>query len=192
MSSSLTGSVNLAISLTLQNAAQTVGQTSFSLALPAFIQGALANGNGIGKANQLYATQISLANGTPQTLDLYAYGAVTDQVGNAYALTNIKAMIFQNLGVSGTPAETDTLTIGGTSSSAALTSFLASNSSGIIIPGPSGTPGSANTPTAMFWAPGDVGWLVGSSSTNHELVFTSNASGHTILVNIYIIGSTGE
>jgi hypothetical protein len=190
MSSSVAGSVNASISLQLTNVL-TLGISSFPLALPAFIAGTLANGVGIGKANQLYQAQILLANGTPQTLDLYAYGAVTDAVGNAFALTNIKMMAFQNLGVSGTPVETDTLTIGGTSSSAALTSFLLTNASGIIIPGPSGTPSSQNTPTALFWAPGDVGWTVGASSTNHELVFTSNASGHTILVNIYIIGSTG-
>ena len=191
MSSQVTGNINCSINFNLLNALA-LGTASFPLSLPAFLQASLVNGVGIGKANQLYASQISVAQGTPVTLDLYALGGGNDPVGNAYTMANIKMMAFQNLGVSGTPAETDTLTIGGTSSTAALTSLLATNSSGIILPGPAATPGPSNTPTFMLFNPGDIGWLVGSSTTNHELVFTSNASGHTIVVNIYIIGSTGE
>lgn len=190
MSSQVSGPINAGVSLTLQNALA-LGTATFPISLSALIQANLSNGVGIGKANQLYAAQLNVAQGTPQTLDIYALGGGNDAVGNPFTMAQVKLIIIQNLGVSGSAAETDTLTIGGTSSTAALTSLLATNASGIILPGPAATPDSTNTPTMILWAPGDVGWTVGSSTTNHQLVFTSNASGHTIVVKVYIVGSTG-
>lgn len=184
-------------------APQLIGSSSFPLSIPTFVQGALTypstptNGQGIGKADQLFATQMTLVNGTPQDIDLYALGGGNDAVGNAFTMANVKLLAIQNLGVDGSAAETDTLSIGGDGTSAAWTSFLGTNASSIIVPGPAvamPSPGNFNptgTPTVAFWAPGDVGWAVGASTTNHKLQFTSNASGHTIRVNIYIVGSTG-
>ena len=124
MSSQVTGNINCSINFNLLNALA-LGTASFPLSLPAFLQASLVNGVGIGKANQLYASQISVAQGTPVTLDLYALGGGNDPVGNAYTMANIKMMAFQNLGVSGTPAETDTLTIGGTLSMLGLATLSA-------------------------------------------------------------------
>jgi hypothetical protein len=197
--SQVSGPVSAGVNLTLQNPLS-LGTASFPLALPSLVQANLQTGVGIGKANQLFAAQWTVTNGFGRKLDLYNFGGISDPVGNPYAMLNLKLLMFQNLGAStGVIGETNALLIMSTNSPDTFTNLLgqfvsgaATTNSGITLPGPSGAPGSANTPTLIFWSPGDVGWQIGPNpaGTNHVLVLTNTAPGSVITVNIYAVGST--
>ena len=148
----------------------------------------LTSGNAAaGKISQIFAQTYAIANGTPLDLDLYALGGGNDLVGNAFTLAIAKVLIIQNLGVTGSPLETQVLTIGGDSTTAAWTSFLSVNSAYITLPGPASA---SLTPTFMICVPGATAYTVGASTTNHKLTLTSTLSSATINVNVILLGST--
>ena len=187
----VSGAVSSAINLTAVNPLS-VGSSSYPLSLSSFIQATLATGNGANKANSLIAVQWTVTNGFGRVLDLSGMGGQLDPLGNAYTNSQIKLLAFQNLGVAGSPFETNLLRIIGTNTSDTFTNFLGVTNSGLSLPGPYATPTGNNTPTAIFWALGDVGWQIGPNAggTNHDLILTNPNPG-IITVNIYAVGSTG-
>lgn len=172
-------SISLAINAALIQAS---GLTSQGLTLAqALVSAQMGNGSGAGLVAQLYQAVFTLATNSNATLDLYAFGGALDAGGNAYTMAQVKILIIQNLGVSGAVVESDILTIGALGTTAGWTSLLTPNTAGAIIPS-GGTLLFAN-PTA------NTGLVVGNSTTNHNLKFTSGASNTgTITYNVIAIG----
>lgn len=172
-------SISIAINAALT---QATGLTAQGLTLAQqLVAGQMKNGTGAGLVAQLFQGQFTLATNSNTTLDMYAFGGALDAGGNAYTMAQIKVLIIQNLGVNGAIVESDILTIGALGTTAGWTSLLTPNTAGLIIPS-GGTIAFAN-PTA------NTGLVVGSSTTNHNLKFTSGASNTgTITYNVIAIG----
>lgn len=180
MSETCTAGVSVAITALITQAAGQ-GTSNFAANLNAALA-ALQNGTGAANVcNQIYYSQRSLATSTSETIDLYSppLGSGTDAFGNALTIAHVKILIIQNLG-SGTPVEADVLTIGAGGSTAQCTSILTPNTSGLTLPG---------LGCVILTTPGAIGYLVGSSTTNHTLKIANGGAG-TTSYNIWIIGST--
>ncbi len=199
--SQVTGNVQSSIALTLQNTNNPLGVSAFPLSLQPLLQATLQSGTGIGKANQLFAKQYLITNGAlvgTNVLCLWNMSsnntgnATSDPVGNAYALTDLKLLIIQNIGQVGTPLETNALFVTTPAGATAWTNWLGDPNFTTVIYGPSATPAAANTPTAIYWNPGDAAATVGAAAIDNCILFTNVTAGTVIAVNVYAVGSTGQ
>lgn len=152
------------------------------ITLNQLIAASLANGSGAAnKANQLYVTQATLAASDTLDVNLYSFGGAVDAGGNAYTMTVLKLLIFQNLGVSGAVVEADYIKLGGKGSTAAWTSYLGTNTDTVKV-----TSGG----THLIFNPGAAGYAVGSSTTNNILTLTAGANTGACKYNLIVVGAT--
>lgn len=193
--SQVKGNVNCQVYLTLNNSGNAIANSSAQLQLGSFIQGAFPGGtntSGVGNANQMFYGQFSVTNGAlvgTNWINLHSL-TTNDPVGNAYSLTQVKFIAFQNLGVSGSAQETNIVQVQGANGTLAWTNLIGTGA--LTIGGPSSNtpPAAVNNPVAMFWNPGDVGWTVGTSTDNTMVLTNPVAGSSPVLVNVYIVGST--
>jgi hypothetical protein len=173
--------VSLAVSLTgqLTGAATVTPYTlQFPLAFATLVNQLFTSGAGAAAAvNQAIISARSLTATSNETLDLYAFGAANDVVGNAITLATIKIFIVQNTAA----VEADSITLGQIGSTAQWTSFMSPNTAGLIIPGGG---------CICMFAPGATGLVVGASTTNHQLKVVNNSASNTVAYNIIAIGAT--
>ena len=165
------------------------------------------NGSGVMHANQLYAGQFLITNGAAFGLNMINLNTFTnngitapaDAVGNLFSNRVVKWIAFQNLGQAGYPNESNvlkvTVPLSGVTAGAGWTNFITGDANiGAIIPGPSGVPAATNTPLTMFWAPGDIGWPVGTGAVDNLILLTNPVAWITnvLTVNVYVMGSTSQ
>ena len=195
MAETLTGVVTAGVNFNL-SAINGLSTSQFPLILQSLVNINFQSGAGAAnKVNQIYSAYVSLTAASAQDLDIYALGGGNDPVGNAYTLAVVKFIFLANLGQGSVtngvftqtaPVETDTIEIYGDSTTAALTSLLLTNASGIILPSPSAI--GAPPPFFMVGQPGVNGWAVGSSTTNHKLQLIANT--HNQVAQLIIVGAT--
>jgi hypothetical protein len=188
--STLTGTIFFKIA----NTNNSLSQSTLTLQSNTFGLWPITSGVGTNSANQLYLGSISLTNGAlvgTNWLNLNS-PAATDAVGNAYALTQVKFLAFQNMGCqSGYGAfETNVAWIMTPPVPSAATNIMQGTN---ILKGPSTNAASGNTlntPIISFFDPGDVSWPV--YNTNNFLVLTNPVAGsQPVQVNVYLVGATG-
>ena len=199
--------VSFGMGLTLQNPTAIYTNKQVFNFLPMFQGGFSYNSNGVGpgSANQIFVTQLKITNGAlvgTNVLNLHnmafsntaAVTAPNDAVGNPYSLLNLKVLAIQNLGISGAPQETNMLIVTTNGPTAGWTNYYGLPNLIATIPGPStnssGVPNATNTPVLVLANSGDVGYYVGASLAN-SLLFTNPGTG-TLLVNVYVVGSTNQ
>lgn len=200
VNTTVTGGINLSL-----QSPSSLYTNQLKLQLFNFFSGGLNyganNGVGVGCANQFFAAQFSLTNGAlvgTNWLNLHNSGANgatnSDAVGNAISILNIKAIGIQNLGVGSTNNnETNILYITTPPGAIAWTNGWGGQNLNVAIPGPPANyvANSSNTPAAIFWSGGDVGWPV-LAATDNTIVLTNPVPGTVITGNIYIFGSTNQ
>ncbi len=152
-----------------------LGSASASFPLAALLAN-LTSGTGANKCNQIYYGQRTLASTANETLDIYN-PATADALGNAFTIATVKMIVIQNTAA----VEADSLTIGGTGSTAGWTSWLTPNTATAVIPGGG---------CFIAIAPGATGYVVGASTTNHQLKVLNNSASNSVVYNIWIIGAT--
>lgn len=181
MSSQVSGTLNIQLLASVINQLG-IGTAQFPLQLPNLVGLNFTNGTaGIGKVNQLFAVQGTLAAAASTTLDLYTMGGISDPVGNAYTQAIIKILIIMNLGLVGAtnPTPADTLIVGAAGSTP-WTAFLNSTGTGTINGGG----------FVILGDPSATGYAVPSGSGANVLKLLSGASANTITYNIIGLGAT--
>jgi hypothetical protein len=94
----LATTIALALNAVQTNPNATFGNSVFTLALPSLLGGVLATGTGADKADQLYVAQVTLAASGNTSINLHSFGGAVDQLGQAIAMVNVKALAIQILG----------------------------------------------------------------------------------------------
>jgi hypothetical protein len=207
-SSQVFGTFSTSCNLTLRNPLA-LGTSTFPLQTALISANTISgptgvNTNGPGAANQLYAAQYLITNGAAfglNMINLNTFSNVSDAVGNNFSLRNLKWIAFQNLGQAGFPNESNvlkvTVPLAGVVAGAGWTNYLTGDPNiGAIIPGPSVALTLSNTPLSMFWAPGDIGWPVGTGNVDNLILLTNpiatSGSTNVLTVNVYVMGSTSQ
>jgi hypothetical protein len=159
------------------------------------------NGAGVANANQLFIGQYLITNGALSgtnyinlnTMSNAGTGIlVSDPVGNAYSIRNIKSIVVQNAGlVSGNNNETNMLIFENVPGAIGWTNNYGLANLTLTIPSPGTNATVSNTPTSFNWNGGDIGWPV-LAATDNTIVLTNPNPGTVLKANIYVIGSTGQ
>ncbi len=154
--------------------------------LPLVFQNLLAfvitNGTGVGKANKVYVDQRTLASTATEDIDMFDFGDVRDAVGNLFAMSNIKMLIIQNLGLNdgSVPVEGDSLSVGGKNTSAAWLGFFADKTDIVKVLGGD---------TLIIAGGGAAGYSV-TDATNNLLTILNNSGSRSVTYNIIAVGES--
>ena len=199
-SSQVSGNVNASFNLQIANPLA-LYTNLLALNQPLITGQALSygtNGDGVCRANQMYVAQFFITNGAlvgtnVLNLNTMAMNGATpnDAVGNAFSLRNVKMLAFQNLGVSGSPSETNVIIVTTNGPATGWTNYWGLPNLVAMLPGPGTNATQTTTATSILWGPGDVGWIVGTAA-NDSILFTNPVPGTVSVLNFYAVGSTGQ
>lgn len=171
MTESLTSKVSVNVTGSLAGS-PLLGSTAHQLA-QLYAQ-SFANGSGVNQADQIYSTQLTITASGSTTLNFNT--GLNDALGNAIALTGLKALI-----VAPHASNTNDVIVGNAGSNVILHDFFTNS-----VPDDSSTvtikPGGlfvVTNPTAN-------GYVVSSSNCNLKLA--NSSSGSSVVVDIIVIG----